>query len=227
MPLYKILCQKHDEWTASESIWREVDDLYAGGYAIRRAASHYLKPMVGENQDRYQERLREASYIGYLGQIVDFFGANLFGSELVVTPPPDAEDESTIGELPDVDYYTSFAENCDRKRKKFSAFLREAVFTPAVLKRRAIVGVDFPVASAKATSLAEEDALGNRAAYLYAVPVESLINWAYDETGNFAWATLHRTYPVQSGPLEPKGQIRQEWKVWSRDEKGQVVWQLY
>lgn len=227
MPLYKILCQKHADWTASESLWREVSELYAGGYTIRKAASHYLKPMVGESQERYQERLREASYIGYLGQIVDFFGANLFTSELVVTPPPDAEDDSTIGELPDVDYYTQFAENCDRKGSKFSGFIRETVFTPATLKRRAIVGVDFPVVTEKPATLAEEDALGNRAAYLYAVPVESLINWAYDETGNYAWATLHRTYPVQSGPLDPGGMIRQEWKVWSRNEQGQVIWQLY
>jgi hypothetical protein len=226
MPTYQLLCQKHDDWEAGAPIWQEVSDLYSGGYTIRNAAKRYLPRMQSENPVNYEERIREASFIGYLGQIVDFFGANLFGSELVVTPPADAEDGSTIGELPDVDYYTALAENCDRKGTKFASFMR-GIWQRAALKRRGIVGIDFPAIEATAASRAEEDALGKSQAYLYEVPVEQLINWGHDDAGNFRWVVLHRLFRVQAGPFAPKGVVREEWKVWTREEPGRVRWTLY
>jgi len=226
MPSYRALSQKHEEWTQCSPIWAEVEDLYEGGYRIRKNAKAYLHRMDGETPTRYAERLREASYIGYMGQIVDYFSSNLFGSELTITVAPDASDPNTLGKLPDENYYTSFNANCDRKGTPFSALIRES-FTKAQLKRRAIVGVDFPRVETVPTNRAEENALGKAQAYLYEVPCESLTNWDYDDEGNFAWAVLHRVYPVGRAPTTEAGRTRVEFKVWRRGDNGSVIWELY
>ena len=86
---YVILKRQHA--ACDPNLMQELSDLYAGGYQIRRRAREYLPKMRAETFDQYEERLREASYLGYLGQIIDFFAANLFSQELSIKPPADAD----------------------------------------------------------------------------------------------------------------------------------------
>ncbi len=221
---YAILKRQHE--ACDLKLMQELSDLYAGGYQIRRRAREYLPKMRAETFDQYEERLREASYLGYLGQIIDFFAANLFSQELSIKPPADADDKTTVGELPDVDYYTTFESDCDRKGTSFPKLLR-AVFANALLKGRAQVAVDFPVVDAEIATRADEDRSGKAHAYAFEVPVEQLINWAYDDAGDFEWVVLNRIQTVQYGPFAAVPVIREEFKVWQKDAGGRVSWQLY
>src|SRR5262245_38835404 len=81
---YSSLSQKSPEYLETE--WRELADLYAGGYQILKNARTYLPKMIGESLPRYRERLKIAAYMSYLGQIVDFLVANLFSQEIKLGP---------------------------------------------------------------------------------------------------------------------------------------------
>src|SRR6516162_8544660 len=97
--LFGILKQRNEAHLGDT--WRELGDLYTGGYQILASARRYLPQMVGEGDERYAERVKVAAYLCYLGQIVDFFVANLFSHELKVAPAADANDPNTPGAEPE------------------------------------------------------------------------------------------------------------------------------
>jgi hypothetical protein len=225
---YAILAQKNPEYLETE--WRELSDLYCGGYQILKNARMYLPRMIGESLPRYEERLKVAAYMSYLGQIVDFLVANLFSHEITLAPAADAADPATPGGEPeDAAFYAHFAQDADRRGTPFAKLLRGAL-TTALVKGKAVVGIDFPRAGgALPANRAEEDQLGLARAYAFEVPVEQLINWELDfERGGFAFAILHRVVNRQSGPFAERGALVEEFKVWTLDpETGRVRWDLF
>jgi hypothetical protein len=225
---YRILSQKSPEYLGTE--WQELADLYCGGYQILKNARAYLPKMIGESSPRYEERLKVAAYMSYLGQIVDFLVANLFSQEIKVAPAADASDPTTPGGEPEYDaFYTQLAHDADRKGTPFAKLLREAI-TTALVKGKALVGIDFPRAGEKRpANRAEEDSLGLSRAYAFEVPVEQLINWELDEEhGGFAFAILHRVINRQKGPFAERGLLVEEFKVWTLDpDTGRARWDLF
>ncbi len=181
--------------------------------------------MLGESDSRYKQRLDQASYIPYLGEIVDYFVSNLFNQELTVTPPSDAEHPETPGELPDERYYSNFYRNADRGGNPFADIVKEA-FRDSILYNRAVVCVDFPNTENEASSLAEEEKLGLADAYSYHNPAEELINWQYDEYGNLEWCVLKCSHLDTKDPLSDKNMCEDEFKVWQMVD-GFAKWQKF
>lgn len=208
-----ILNQKHPEY--DDVLWSELDTLYEGGYRAMRRAGDFLQRLDGEKENRYRDRLRLVSYIGYMGQIIDFFCASLFQAGVDVTEAVDADDPVTPGKppIPD-DYWQEFSDDADLQRTPFSTVLRNAV-RDALLKRRALIMCDFPTADNLPASRAEEKAMGLDRGYIYDVPLEQLIDWDVDDYGCFTWCILYEQTVERSSPGEVRGAVRHTWTVWS------------
>jgi len=157
----RILAQQNPEYRFR--MWREIDDFYQGGYDLQKRAHHYLPKLVNEKDELYSERIKLASYINYLGSITDFFVANLFSQELVVQPASDAKDKNTLGTEPFPDqFYEVFSADADRQGNSLAKVMR-GCFLTALLKKRALITIDFPSQAEVETqpiNRAEEEALG-------------------------------------------------------------------
>jgi hypothetical protein len=226
---YKTLAQRNPDYDAD--VWQELGDLYEGGYAIQRHASHYMPKMIGEMPDRYQERLRVAGYVCYFGQIVDYFAADLFSQEITVTPAADLDaprTEATVKAPADEPFYDTFADDVDLRGTPFAKLLRE-VFTTAIVKGKGLIAIDFPDTDpeVKPSNRAEEDAAGAARAYAFEIPVEQLIDWETDDRGRLMFAVLHRVISRRESPAASRDSRFEEFKVWTRDDSGAVSWQLY
>lgn len=227
MPTHGTLSRRHREYDAA--LMSELEDLYEGGYQILSKAEQYLPRLTNEHESVHGDRCKSASYLPYLGQIVDQLTAWLFGDAPSVLPAPDAADPDTPGELPDQTFYGAFASDADRAGMGFGDVLR-CLVPCALIQRHAILGIDFPVLSddeeQRIASAADEDREGARRAYCFVVPVEELINWDTHPDGTFKWTVLWQKTCPQDGPLEPTGKVVEEFKVWTL-EPGGARWQRY
>jgi hypothetical protein len=221
---YGLLRQRNPAYVPRR--WEELSDLYVGGYPLLDKASKYMPRFVGENAQRYAERLAASSYVNHFGQITDFFVANLFSQELVVTAAADAPDPDTTGSAPHDDgFYDAFAHDADLRGTTLVKVLRQ-LFTTALIKGKALLAADLPALESRAVNLAEENAVGASRGYVFEVPAEQLVDWEYDDRGRFAWAILERVICRRASPLESRNLLVEEFKVWTQD--GDVArWDLY
>lgn len=220
---YSILNRKHSSY--DEEQYKELKELYTGGYCILKNARHYLPRVLGETESRYIERVQHASYVPYFGQIIDYFVSNLFNQDLTVTPPSDAEHPETPGVVPDETYYSNFYRNADHAGSPFADIVKEA-FRDSIIYNRAVVCVDFPSDQNDALNLAEEEQMGYANAYAYYVPANDLINWKYDDYGNLEWCIIKCTREDTKDPLSDVLLCRDEFKVWKMVD-GFAVWEKY
>jgi hypothetical protein len=246
---YGLLSAEHpagaNERGYTPALWRELDLLHRGGYAIQAAAAQFLPKAVGESQARHKERLSLAAYIGYFGQIAGVYSASLFAQPVSITPAGDADDPNTPGELPDPGVYEDFARNADLRGGSFVELLRR-VANSGLVKGKALVGIDFPAAPAgfDVVTKADSDRLGLARPYAFLLEPEELIDWEHDEVvrrrveldgggsvefevGRFAWAVLRRIVARRPSPTESRPAPVEEFKIWSRGDDGVVRWAVY
>jgi len=178
-------------------VWRRYRDLYAGGEQLRFHAQHYLVRRQREPGDVYAERLSRVFYENYIGSIVDWYAATLFGTEPTLTFSGSNE------------FYAEFVDDVDRKGTELADFWRRQ-FLETMIAGTSYVLVDFPRVAQKAGNRAEEDALGASRAYLVDYPAEDVINWSVDAEGNFEWVVL-RTGSLKKDRLEDE-----EWRTETR-----------
>jgi hypothetical protein len=224
MPKYQILNRMHSCYDVE--MFSTLSDIYCGGFQILRNARRYLPRVLGENDNRYNERLNHASYIPYFGEIVDYFVSNLFNQDLTVTPPSDSENPETPGTFPDEKYYSNFSRNADRIGTAFADVVKCA-FRESIIYDRAVICVDFPSSENTAESLAEEDKLGLADAYIYNMDASELRNWKKDDDGNFQWVVLKSTEDVTDDPLAETPLCRDVFKIWQIGKDGYAEWTEY
>ena len=222
---YGTLRQRNPAYT--EARWEELGDLYVGGYALVDKAARYMPKFVGESRERYRERLSAASYVAYMGQIADYFVANLFSQELTLTQAADAKDPATAGSTPAGDgFWEEFAHNADLRGASFVKLVRE-VLTTALIKGKSLVVVDLPASGAGApANLAEEEASGEARGYAFEAAPEELIDWEPDDRGGFAWAILHRMLVRRESPAGARDRVVEEFKVWTHEGEF-AIWELF
>lgn len=243
MFLYEQLNQKNVEHF--QKYWNLIDDLYCGGYQMERNARRYLTKYVGEHPDRYNERCDNASYINYLGQIVDQFVANVFSQELSVTPAADSNDESTPGEEPEKpEFYIEFEADADMCGTSFEKIIRK-VFTTSILKKRALLAIDTPNLEAQdgdeeyeevgappddqapyPINRSEEESMGTDRAYAFEIPIEYLYDWKLTGPSQFEWAVLGKCITKRGGPGTPMDTLVEQFKVWTMVD-GFASWEIW
>jgi hypothetical protein len=172
---------EHPEYRARKAMWRVYRDLYAGGEQLKANATEYLTRRQKEPADVYSERLSRVFYENYIGSIIDWYGATLFRREPFLSFT--GENEAAKA------FLCEFTEDCDRKQTRLSEFFRRQLMESLVSGASYIL-VDFPRVAGNAANRAEEDAMGASRAYLVEYRSEDLINWGYDEQGNYEWVVL-------------------------------------
>jgi hypothetical protein len=223
------------------AIWRELDDLYAGGYQIHEKAAEYLPRAAGESEERYRERLRATAYVNFIGPIVDYYAGALFSDPVTVGPVGAGGQE---GEPPTFDpaIYEGFARNADLRGTTFALLLKD-LFTTALIHGKALLGADFPPRpdDLAVPTLAHEERLGLGRPYVFPIAPDELLDWEYDEVvrldpdhevelevGRFLWAIRRKCYTPRTSPEQrrPKRPI-EEFRVWRRLADSRVAWELY
>lgn len=232
--LYGILKQTNPAY--QPKLWQKLEDLYVGGFQILERARAYIPQQIGEPEERYAERLALASYINYLGMVVDSYTSNLFAKEPVVSPSDDKEKLDA--------FWAMLADNANLKGESFVRLLRN-VFTQGVLKERAFVACDFPASDTVPNTRREEDTLGKSRAYAFELPIEEMLDWEYADVvtrkvqlqsgaevdfsyGLLSWAVLRREVCKRETPEAARDTFVEEFRVWRLDaETGLASWALY
>ena len=78
--------------------------------------------------------------------------------------------------------------------------------------------VDFPRVGQPAANRAEEEALGASRAYLVEYRAEDLINWNYDEEGNYDWVVIRTSRPVQGTLSEARESSETRWLYYDKEK---------
>ena len=193
--------REHPEYIARKRVWKKYRDLYVGGEQFRNCAQEYLVRRQREPGDVYLERLNRVFYENYIGSIVDWYAATLFGEEPVLT----FEGKNEGGRQ----FFSALVDDVDRKGSSLADFFRRQ-FTESLVTGNSFVLVDFPRLAGRVETRGEEDATGASRAYLVEYSPEDLINWSLDDRGNFEWVVL-RTKSIRKDKVEDA-----DWRVETR-----------
>lgn len=230
---YNTLNQFHPDYDADYN-WR-LELLFKGGKDLLDNVGSFLVKMENESQAVYQNRLAYATYHPYFNEIGSDIVSQLFSKQLTVVPAVDANDPTTIGDVPEADgFYHEFSSDADLAEHSFSQCLSN-IFKQALITKKAFIGIDFPkvdqlpsdiLAEEKIElSLRDEEELQLSRAYVYQVPVCTVINWEKDAFGEFKWLILKSEAPIIQ-PLKPITHKTISFKYWFI-EGSEVKFQVY
>jgi len=219
---YGALARTHAEYDAE--LWAKIRLFYRGGFELLDHAREFLHQAPNEDPDRYAYRVKEASYICYFGQIVDYLVGALFYEKLQVVP---AGGGGNAPSPPDEAFWKAFAKDADRCGTPAAGLLAQAI-TTALLLRRAWVAVDLPEfdANVELPNRAAEERLGLNRAYAFEFPAEEVINWHRNSDGQLQWVVTQWREIDRSSPFAPVTEYRARFKVWLRDA-GVVSWTTF
>lgn len=208
---YKDLMTQHPDYDAE--VLETYPLLYEGGTKFLENVEKFLPKRAAESSKLYQERLKNAFYIGYVGPIIDFFISNLFALNAEIN-----EQGSVAKSL--TPFYSEFMENVDLKETNINEFFKN-IFTDVLKLQRAHIMVDFPRLPEEVplplTKKDEEDLNLNRA-YLCYFPAESLIDWQYtSEIGNYKWVKFYTKQRYKES-FDSSEVIRHTWCIYTETE---------
>jgi hypothetical protein len=190
------ITREHPAYRAGKRQLKKYSDLYVGGEQMKASAVDYLEMRQKEPYDVYSERLARVYYENYIGSIIDWYAATLFKREPIVSF--DGRDEAGRK------YFAEFLEDCDERGTTWSALLRQQ-FVSTLVYGRSYLLVDFPKASIRPASRAEEDQFGLSRAYVVDYGADELINWSRDDRGRFEWVVL-KTVNRNRRAIEDEGE---------------------
>jgi len=200
--------REHPEYIARKAMWRQYQELYAGGERLRKNASEYLVRRQKEPSEVYQERLNRVFYENYIGSIVDWYAATLMRREpMLLFDGADAAAKS---------FYSLFSEDCDLKGTNLNEFFRQRFIETMVCGRSYMV-VDFPRGTRPALTRAEEDASGRSRAYLVDYRADEIINWNYDPAGGLDWVVIRTSCLQQPHIEDAKWERETRWIYYDRE----------
>jgi len=203
------ITHEHPEYVAKRVMWRRYRDLYAGGEQFIANANQYLVRRQKEPGDVYLERLSRSFYENYVGSIVDWYTATLFRREPAVSFEGNNEGSKK--------FFSAFAEDCDRKGTSLFEFFRRQ-FVEALVCGKSLILIDFPRVKEARGTRAEEDESGVSRAYLVSYAADELINWSYDERGQYEWVVL-RTQSLRRRRLDDTGWCQEtRWVYYDKEQ---------
>ncbi|MGA2601100.1 MAG: hypothetical protein ABSH09_29385 [Bryobacteraceae bacterium] len=197
---------------------RRYRDLYAGGEHFKANATQYLIPRHKEPAEIYYERLGRVFYENYAGSIIDWYAATVFRRE-----PTLVFEGDDLGQ----DFFSGFVDDCDRKGTSLTDFLKQS-YIDVLVGGCSHILIDFPRPQKHVDTRAEEDALGMSRAYLVGYSSDELINWSYDDQGNYEWIVL-RTSSLRKKNIADTSWVRhtrwtyydkRTFQIYDREERG-------
>jgi hypothetical protein len=225
---YGKLRQQNPEYDAERM--GELHDLHAGGYQIARRASKFLPPLVNEHEARCAERRQGVAYLNYFGQLLEQFTSDLFAQPLTIQPPPDADNTSTPGVMPDEDFYNAFETDADMEGTSFVDLMKVTI-TNALVQRTAFVCLDAaadPVdEDDKPKTKADEEASGLGRIYAYSVSPRNVIDWRLGKgKRDLDWAIVQEKTQDRKDPEAVRETVTETFTVWRMDREF-AVWQRH
>jgi len=201
--------REHPEYAAKKAMWRSYRDLYAGGGQLKANAMEYLVRRQKEPGDVYLERVSRVFYENYIGSIIDWYAATLFRREPILS----FDGSNEAGKK----FFGLFAEDCDQKGTGLSDFFRRQL-VEALVGGCSYTVVDFPRLKEPAANRAEEEARGASRAYLQEYKPEEVINWSYDERGNYEWVVM-RTSSIRQEKFSDAAWLKEtRWLYYDKEE---------
>jgi hypothetical protein len=200
--------REHPDYVARKGMWKQYQDLYAGGERLRASAAEYLVRRHKEPNEVYGERLSRVFYENYIGSIVDWYAATLLRREPMLVF--ESSDNTARA------FYNQFSEDCDLQGTGLSEFFRQR-FIEALVCGSSFIVVDFPRANGQVLTRADEDASGLSRAYLVDYGCDEVINWNYNEAGGLDWAVIRTSCLQQSKVSDPKWEKETRWIYYDRE----------
>lgn len=205
----RLMLQRHADY--NPDLWERLRLLHEGGFKIQQNASKFIEKAPDEPESAYKWRLKTTAYVNHMARVVGYIVGGLFG--VPVKCAPEAKGTQATPSTPDDAFYKEFALDCDTRGTDFSQFMRERLVDALVLKR-SLVGVDMPVGVPDAVNRAQEEAAGAGRAWLYAVPLEGMLDWKEDDQGRYKWCKLVKKVFDQDDPLGDHTRYYYEFKIW-------------
>jgi hypothetical protein len=200
--------KEHPEYIIRKQVWKKYRDLYIGGEQLKASAADYLVRRQKEPRDVYGERLSRVFYENYIGSIIDWYAATLFRREPIVMG--EGNDEAAKRFLSD------FTEDCDLKGSNLSDFLRRQL-VEALVCGSGFILLDFPRSVERAANRAEEEAMGTSRAYLVDYSPENVINWSFDDKGNYDWVVIRHSYLRKKNIEDAGWVVETRWTYYDKE----------
>jgi hypothetical protein len=222
---YGTIAHRHEDWNPWGS-WERLRLLNEGGYEILEPcnAKRFIPKAPNETEERYTYRLGFASYVNYLSSVIGYLVGSLFTATPQVQAASDADNRDTPGDLPDPKFYPEFSRDCDLAGNPFSQLLYEAV-SGALLYRKALIGVDLPVA-APVENRAQEEAVQGGRAWLTPIPVGQMTDWVMGAGDRLEACVLHEVKAHRPTIEDPPGKLVECFRLWQM-QAGFAVWTEY
>jgi hypothetical protein len=185
MPTIEQLNQRRPGWNGERHA--DLHALYAGGEEFKERLHRFLLKREHETTGRYELRKAEAVYRNYVGPIVNYFTALLFGSKVVLTASLEDEKVDDPG-----DFYNAFRDDCDGAGSDLDAFLKDRL-THAMVGGRSWIRLNAPrdTGATPPGTKAEYDQRGLGDCWLTAVDCNNVLDWGEDELGRLAWVVTY------------------------------------
>ncbi len=218
----RLFLSRHEEYDAE--LWERLRLLHEGGFEIQKRAKDFIAKAPQEPQKNYEWRLKSTSYINYMARVIGYLVGGLFGVPLKVSA--EGKGGQPAPSTPDDAFYDLFASDCDMQGTDFSQFMRERM-TDAMVQKRALIGVDMPVGAPEAVNRAQEEAMGVGRAWLYQIPLESMLHWKLDDKKRYKWCKLIKKVVDDDDPLGDHGRFYFEFKIWRMLDEGVAAYEIY
>jgi len=202
------IIREHPEYRTRAEAWRTYGDLYSGGERLRANADRYLIRRHKEPGEVYGERLSRVFYENYAGSIIDWYTATLFRREPVIL----FDGRNDAGRS----FFCQLLEDCDLRGSSITEFFR-ARFVETLVFGRSHILIDFPRRPRVAETRAEEDAGGASRAYLAGFTPNELVNWSYDDHGNYEWVVLRTTALTKAKAEDPEWVWETKWVYFDKE----------
>ncbi len=207
---YKQFKIRHPEYDAQ--YWRRCRALYAGGKKLlgdKELMAEIFPRHLNEEEEVYIERRKRAFYLPYASQVIDY-----------ITSALSSDPVSLDGEVEGSDsFYKEFLKDISPeggKKMSFNELLKHQVHT-ALCCKRAWSLVDFPALEAQPASLAEEDDIGARDAYVVPVDPECVIDWEETDQGEIVFAIVRKESRRRQGLMSDRSVVREEFTYYTAE----------
>lgn len=188
--------------------------LYEGGETFRALIPDFMPASPMESARVYELRKKSAYYRSYVGPVVDFFSAQLFGAPFIVR----ATDTEAGGvEAVDDGFYAAFKEDCSGDGADLAHFMK-ARFTEALIKGGAWVLAELPSDNgAPPASRADWSSRGLGRATLSSVAPENVLDWELGDDGDLAWAITYACAFKRPNPRVSRTLKTETWRLYDRE----------
>lgn len=236
MPTYETLQTKNPEY--DDAYWAKVRTLYEGAKSMRDVLAKpgplresLLFRRLGEEDDVYDDRCKQACYSPHMTQLIDYILSVLFSDPVEMTAGGQGEDRKPGS----VDkFYDEFFKNTSRPGAKPISLneLLRGLAKNALLYRRTWLLVDFPKAPVNEAgepirpgNRVEEEALGLDRAYCVPIDPDDVFDWEVDDAGQLVFALVHNKTQARESATATRDRIVETFTEYTRTGWTRYTWE--